>query len=472
MATEASSRRPNGPGRCLKFWRRLALNKLQGFSLLSVVLGIGLGALLKTFVPSDELDDLYFGFPGELLLQLLELFTVPLIVTSVITACGRLRSAVARNLAIRTGIYIISTTLMAVVVGMILVLVINPGWDHAVQFGDEDKEFFSTALVLRDFLTKYELTFNVTFFSTHRNMFPESAILACFQQYKTVVVEVPGEDDENESAFRLVDTRVSGANIVGLVFWSFIFGIYLANKAEEGQVILESLEEVNKSFKVLFSWIMWYLPLGVLFLVANHIIQVNDWEIIFKLEKFAGVVALGSATLPITLQCCENKLGCDSRISRFVLPIATSLNMNGTALYEVVAVVFIAQLNGITLDFSQIFCICVTATIASLGAAGIPATGALTTLFVLTAVGLPAKDASLLVVLEWILDRLNTVINVLGDCFGVALIQDLSLRELDDQGPELTRISECKQELDPGEILDHTSSQDSSWGELHTPPEN
>ncbi|XP_031140309.1 excitatory amino acid transporter-like, partial [Sander lucioperca] len=125
-----------------------------------------------------------------------------------------------------------------------------------------------------------------------------------------------------------------------------------------------------------------------------------------------------------SLSNVEDRLKIDhyNRITRFILPIGTSLNLNGSAIYEVVAAVFIAQLNKIQLDFAHLLTVALTAAVASIGAAGLPATGAVTTLFVLAAAGLPAKEASTLVVVEWLLDRCNTAVNVMGNCYGAALI--------------------------------------------------
>lgn len=144
------------------------------------------------------------------------------------------------------------------------------------------------------------------------------------------------------------------------------------------------------------------------------------------------LLSLPSAgTLPVTFRCLEENLGIDKRVTRFVLPVGATINMDGTALYEAVAAIFIAQMNGIDLDGGQIVTVSLTATLASVGAASIPSAGLVTMLLILTAVGLPTQDISLLVAVDWLLDRMRTSVNVVGDSFGAGIVYHLSKAELD-----------------------------------------
>ena len=115
--------------------------------------------------------------------------------------------------------------------------------------------------------------------------------------------------------------------------------------------------------------------------------------------------ASSSATLPVTMTLLEEKNGVDPRISRFVLPIGATINMDGTALYEAVAAIFIAQTRGMTMSIGQIIAISITATAASIGAAGIPQAGLVTMVMVLDTVGLPAEDVTIILAVDWLLDR-------------------------------------------------------------------
>ncbi|VDM63480.1 unnamed protein product [Angiostrongylus costaricensis] len=141
------------------------------------------------------------------------------------------------------------------------------------------------------------------------------------------------------------------------------------------------------------------------------------------------------ATLPVTFRALEENLKIDRRVTRFVLPLGATITMDGTALYEAVAVIFIAQLHNIKLTLLELLTISVTTTVASIGSGSVPA-GLDTIVIVLTTVGLPAKDLSLLLTVDWLLDRIRTSVNVLGDGFGAGIIHHLtrdSLVEADNE---------------------------------------
>jgi Na+/H+-dicarboxylate symporter len=132
--------------------------------------------------------------------------------------------------------------------------------------------------------------------------------------------------------------------------------------------------------------------------------------------------ASSTATLPLTMECAVEG-GVDERSVKFVLPLGATINMDGTALYEAVAVMFIAQAYGIDMGVTEQIIIFVTATLAAIGAAGIPQAGLVTMVIVLTAVNLPLEGIGLLLAVDWFLDRFRTMVNVWGDSTGAAIIE-------------------------------------------------
>ncbi|CAG0916461.1 unnamed protein product [Notodromas monacha] len=246
----------------------------------------------------------------------------------------------------------------------------------------------------------------------------------------------------------------------------------------EGKVLSDFFYVLNDIIMKMVEMIMWYSPFGIMCLIAGKLMEIDDLErtagmlgmymvtvivgllihsvitlplIYFAITKknpgtfFKGmlqawVTALGtassSATLPITFRCLEENNHIDKRVSRFVVPVGATVNMDGTALYEAVGAIFIAQLNNIPLGAGQIATVSLTATLASIGAASIPSAALVTMLMVLTALDLPTSDVSLIFAVDWFLDRLRTSINVLGDAYGAAIVFHLSKEELDKMDQE------------------------------------
>ena len=143
--------------------------------------------------------------------------------------------------------------------------------------------------------------------------------------------------------------------------------------------------------------------------------------------------ASSSATLPLTMEGVESGNKISNRTSSFVLPLGATINMDGTALYEAVAAIFIAQVYGEELGFAKQLVIVLTATLAAIGAAGIPQAGLVTMVIVLRAVDLPIEGVSLILTVDWLLDRFRTTVNVWGDSVGAGVIETLESRDSESE---------------------------------------
>ncbi|KAM5227998.1 neutral amino acid transporter A isoform 2-T2 [Ctenodactylus gundi] len=204
-------------------------------------------------------------------------------------------------------------------------------------------------------------------------------------------------------------------NILGLVLFALVLGVALKKLGPEGEELIRFFNSLNEATMVLVSWIMC------------------------------------SATLPSMMKCIEENNGVDKRISRFILPIGATVNMDGAAIFQCVATVFIAQLNNRGLNAGQIFTILVTATASSIGAAGVPAGGVLTIAIILEAIGLPTQDLSLILAVDWIVDRTTTVVNVEGDALGAGILHHLNQKAVKKGEQELSEVKveavpNCKSE--------------------------
>ena len=193
-----------------------------------------------------------------------------------------------------------------------------------------------------------------------------------------------------------------------------------------------------------------FLVLPALFTLATRSLPFKFLANMTSAFTTAFGTGSSSATLPVTIGLLENRNKVDPRVCRFILPIGATINMDGTALYEAVAAIFIAQVNNLNLSLGQICAVSITATAASIGAAGIPQAGLVTMVMVLETVGLPPDDITIILAVDWLLDRFRTTINVVGDSVGAGIVNHLSKGELDamdkvvDEGEETIPLKEVK----------------------------
>uniref|UniRef100_A0AAX7UKA3 Amino acid transporter n=1 Tax=Astatotilapia calliptera TaxID=8154 RepID=A0AAX7UKA3_ASTCA len=482
---------PENP--CGTLCDKIMKNMVLTLTILGVFLGSISGMLLRHISPLPPDVIMIIAFPGEILMRMLKMLILPLVVSSLVTGLAGLDAKSSGRLGTRAMVYYMSTTVIAAVLGVVLVLAIHPGNPKLrANLGQGKKN---------DDVSSVDALFDLI-----RNLFPENLVQACFQQVgvsqmvfvhrKNVIhMSVPPTD----SCFLLPTNRTrappqftvkrslqfkSGMNVLGLIGFFVAFGVIMGKMGEKAKLMLEFFNILNEIVMKLVGAIMWYSPVGIACLICGKIISIADLEVVARQlgmymvtvivgliihggiflpliyfiivkedpYKFfmgifqAWVTALGTAssagTLPVTFRCLEENLGIDKRVTRFVLPVGATINMDGTALYEAVAAIFIAQMNGISLDWGQIVTVSMTATLASVGAASIPSAGLVTMLLILTAVGLPTQDISLLVAVDWLLDRFRTSVNVVGDSYGAGIVYHLSKDELDSFDAQQVRMDD------------------------------
>ncbi|XP_036385292.1 neutral amino acid transporter A-like [Megalops cyprinoides] len=450
-----------------KFVVFLKKNLLVILTVSGVLVGAGLGMMVRN-MNLTRAQMTYFAFPGELLLRMLKMVILPLVVCSLISGAASLDT---RSLGKLGGIavsYFLVTTLIASAIGIAMAFIIKPG----VGAGALN----TNSLGLETVTTNKQTT--DSFLDLLRNLFPANLIAAAFRTYATdykIITVGNFSNGSLTSQMVPVGTDTEGMNILGLVLFAMVFGVALRKLGTEGELLIQFFNAFNEATMVLVSWIMWYVPVGIMFLVGSKIVEMEDVVLLVtSLGKYILASILGhiihggvvlpliyftftrknpfsflsglitpfttafatcssSATLPSLMKCVEENNGVDKRISRFILPIGATVNMDGAAIFQCIAAVFIAQLNNAELNAGQIFTILVTATASSVGAAGIPAGGIITIAIILEAIGLPTNDLSLMLAVDWIVDRTTTVVNVEGDALGAGILHHINEKEMKKQ---------------------------------------
>ncbi len=251
-------------------------------------------------------------------------------------------------------------------------------------------------------------------------------------------------------------------NVLGIIVFSLLLGLVLVTLGARGRPALDLADSLNEAMMKLVEWIMLLTPYGVFSLIAYQVAR-SGWDILLLLGKYMLCVlvalfvhgflilpilllilgrrsplqffsqvrsALGvafstsssSATLPVSMEVSEHNAEVPAKVSGFVLPLGATINMDGTALYEAIAALFIAQIYGIDLGLGAQILIFMTAALAAIGAAGIPSAGTVTMVMVLSAVGLPLSGIGLILAVDRVLDMCRTTVNVWGDLIGAAIL--------------------------------------------------
>jgi len=372
-----------------------------------------------------------FDFFGTLFLNALKMLIVPLIVSSIIVGIAGIGSSGALGrLGGKTLLYYLTTSLLAILVGLAVVNAIAPGVD---ELGP----------------VKERIGFS-----------GEAADIQA-------AVEGRGTGDVVQVFLRMVPTNVFAAAVdgqmLGLIFFSLLFGFFMTRIQEDyAEAQYNFWQGVYETMMRITDWVMLFAPIGVFALVAK-VVAATGFDAFKPLAWFflSVVLALGihmlitlplllrlvgrvnplrhyramapalltsfstassSATLPITMECVEKNAGVSNRTSSFVLPLGATVNMDGTALYECVAAMFIAQAYGLELTFATQFTIVLVALLTSIGVAGIPAASLVAISIILAAIGLPVEGIGLILAVDRILDMMRTSVNIFSDSCGAVVV--------------------------------------------------
>ena len=381
--------------------------------LIGLVAGVVAGVALGEGV-------LYVAPLGDVFLRLLRMVIGPLIVTSLVVGVTGIGDAArVGRLGGRAALYYLATSGAAIAVGLLAVNVIRPGVGAQLPLEEMPQGLVTGVEGVGDLLLR---------------IIPQNPIAAMVE-----------------------------GDMLGVIFFSLMLGIFMNRLPKQQKDILVGFFSAFFSLMMrITDFIIRLAPIGVFALMAKVVgtvgVEVFGPLLLYMLtvvlslgihafitlplvlrflagvrpSEFARAVspavltafssASSSATLPLTMDCVENRAGVPNEVSSFVLPLGATINMDGTALYECVAAMFIAQVYGIDLSITQQLLVFLTALLASIGAAGIPMAGLVMIAVVLRAVGLPMEGVGLILAVDRILDMFRTAVNVWSDTVGSAVV--------------------------------------------------
>ncbi|MEM6524457.1 MAG: dicarboxylate/amino acid:cation symporter [Bacteroidota bacterium] len=417
--------------------------------LIGMTLGLIFGMVCLEFEGLSAFTIDFIKPAGTIFIRSLKMVAVPLVLASLIIGVANIGdvSKLSRMGGKTLGIFIV-TTVISITIGLSLVAVMKPG--HKLP--EETRQ---------NLMTLYDAN-------------AESKISVA-EEVKTRGPLQPLVDMVPDNIFF---ATTQNGRMLQVVFFAILVGIALLQvPKEKGVTVIQFFNGVNEVIIKIVQYIMFIAPYGVFALIASLIVEIagdnpgKAWELLYALLWYAMTVIIGmflmmtlvypiliryfskikyldffkgmrpamllgfstsssTATLPVTMERVENRLGVSEEVSSFVLPLGATINMNGTSLYQGVSAIFIAQALGLELSLSSQIMIVLTATLAAVGTAGVPGAGLVMLVIVLEAVGIPAAGIALIMAPERILDMVRTMVNITGDA-SVAVVVASTEGELD-----------------------------------------
>lgn len=407
----------------------MKLPSLNRQILLAAVVGLAAGWAL-TLLPQDDSSRqaVLYGasLVGGVFIDLLKMILIPLVFTSIVVGVANLRAHEEMHRVWQTTLLFFFTTMaIAVLLAFTTSHVFRPGAGmHLAMFQEALQGFQASQMQMSEFFTHF--------------------LHGLFVNPVKALAE---------------------GNVLAVVIFALFLGIALVMGGDRYQTVLRLFEEGLQITLRIVGWVMLLAPIGILALLLK-LAATQDITVLASMGQFIamvlgvtllhGIVVLplilylltgvsplrfwrgarealitafatssSSATLPVTMRCAQTQLGVRQDIAGFVIPLGATINMDGTALYEAAAALFIANLVGIDLSLSQQLIVFFTAMIASIGAPGIPSAGMVTMVMVLQSVGLPAEAIAILLPIDRLLDTFRTTVNVEGDMVGSLVVQKL-----------------------------------------------
>lgn len=397
--------------------------------LLALILGIIFGVVANAFLPknfNDQASRWVLVPLGKMFINGIKMLVVPLVFCSLI--CGAASIGDIRKLG-RVGgkilAFYLTTTALAITLALVLANIVDPG--IGTSLAAAGKEFKAVqAPFIMDIFT---------------NMIPANPI----------------------------ESLVKG-EMLQIIFFAIVFGVSMTLLGDSAKPLFNTINQINDVLLKIIGLVMLTAPIGVFALISN-VIMFQGIAVLLPLMKYALTIVGGlilqvvlvyggalkvlgrvsplqffkkfwpvmtvafstsssNATIPVNLEVCEEKLGVPKSIASFTIPFGATVNMDGTAIMQGVATIFLAQLYGVPLNLQAMLMVILTATLASIGTAGVPGAGMVMLSMVLLQVGIPVEGIPIILSIDRILDMMRTVVNVTGDAVGTIIVAN-SEKELD-----------------------------------------